>query len=91
MGRLARPIHLKTTVGVVLAAEKGGSGVASGRALRHYLHAIHACPTASAAWLNASEVSCGQHCRSEPRSEPRIGRNVFTNSRGLIFTSREIK
>lgn len=26
------------------------------KALRHFLHAIHACPTASAAWLNASEV-----------------------------------
>lgn len=26
-------------------------------ALRQHLHAIHACPTASAAWLNAAEVT----------------------------------
>lgn len=34
-----------------VAALTGGQ-----RALRHFLHAVHACPTASAAWLNASEV-----------------------------------
>lgn len=37
------------------------------RALRHFLHAIHACPTASAAWLNASEVYGIQNARSSRR------------------------
>lgn len=44
------------TVGAIVATEKGGGGIVGARALRQYLHAIHACPTASAAWLNASEV-----------------------------------
>ena len=42
-----------------LRAQQTGEALAIARgkrALRHFLHAIHACPTASAAWLNASEV-----------------------------------
>lgn len=36
--------------------KKRGGVSSSGRAIRQFLHAIHSCPTASAAWLNASEV-----------------------------------
>ncbi|CAB1115628.1 unnamed protein product [Ectocarpus sp. CCAP 1310/34] len=49
-------------------AAEHGSGA---RALRNFQHAIHACPTASAAWLNASEQrwSCtlnGKYCIPNP-------------------------
>lgn len=44
------PIGVKAGVGVVRSGQKTTA------ALRHFLHAIHACPTTSAAWLNAAEV-----------------------------------
>ncbi|CAN0516496.1 unnamed protein product, partial [Ectocarpus sp. 12 AP-2014] len=47
------PNHLEqATICASFAAEHGGGA----RALRNFQHAIHACPTASAAWLNASEA-----------------------------------
>lgn len=51
------------------AQQTGGSLAIAGekQALRHFLHAIHACPTASAAWLNASEVYRAQNARSSRR------------------------
>lgn len=72
MEQLARPIHLKTTVGAVLAAGKGRGGVSTGKALRQFLHAIHACPTASAAWLNASEVCMDNNTLASRLSEGKV-------------------
>lgn len=61
-------------VGAPLVAEKEAGGVAGGRALRQFLHAIHACPTASAAWLNASEV-CGQQSCRKPLTQKKSNKH----------------
>ncbi|CAM9256815.1 unnamed protein product, partial [Hapterophycus canaliculatus] len=57
-GPLVPPRHLKRQEAMVGAflTDPEGSCINNGRAVRHFMHAIHTCPTASAAWLNASEA-----------------------------------
>ncbi len=50
--------------------------------MRQFLHAIHACPTAAVAWLNASEV-CG-----EKKTRLLLGRNLRNKAES---TGREDK
>jgi len=53
----------RTTAGAFLVTEKEKEGASGRAAVRQFLHAIHACPTASAAWLNASEVRGEKYAR----------------------------
>ncbi|CAM9131600.1 unnamed protein product, partial [Scytosiphon promiscuus] len=56
----ARPVHTRTSPPYVNQATTAAPLIVhlapGSLAVRQFLHAIHACPTASAAWLNASEA-----------------------------------
>lgn len=72
LGRVSFFRQLATS-GAFFAAEKRDEVASGTAAVRQYLHAIHACPTASVAWLNASEVRekniiCLLLTTSKPRS-----------------------